>query len=655
VCEAILRGFFVLSLVGLSLFASAQTVPVAKAVLLDKVPTIDGNLGAGEWDQAFHITPFRDRVTEKLSKDQTEAWIGYTKDAIYAAYYCRDTEPDRIVGREIIPNSEFVGEDFVLFSINPFGNRSFDSMSRFQVNVLGTQTENIAGGRTSKREWRGEWRAKTSRVADGWICEMEIPWKMLNYPDQGRLNMDMNFVRSQGRTLFEQSWANVRQNPLPELQGIWEGVEPPKPPKSKIQYLGYSAPEYEKGKLRNRAGLDARYAFSPSFNGLASVNPDFRNIEDVIAGNDFVRTERFLDDRRPFFNEGGDFFNLTDRFGYGRMFYSRRIGEFDVGAKAYGQYTPNLGVGALVSSNFNGEKSAVLNMNRTISAKEAYNVFGTYKAGGEENHSLGFEYFKRVGLIGFSAGAAMEKTTGTLTDTAGQLAVSYEGQNSFAIARYQWVTPNFNPALGFIPWTDRRGGYFYGNKEFQLRTGPLRSVFFEGSVNEFNTYAGVGQEVGWDAQMSVTTRKDMQFGYSRARYRYAGALDQTTSYWMGFNVTNRFKQLNLSLTEGIQNNKPSRFYSVDTSYRVVNNLDVTFRRSVLELDGTSGQSIFTAAYQASPLDLVTSRVVWTGDGTNAYLSYRRTGSTGTDLYLIFGDPNAPKTTGRVALKAVWAF
>jgi hypothetical protein len=634
---------------------SAQTVPIAKAQELGTAPTIDGNLSEGEWGQAFHITPFLDRVTIKESKDRTEGWLGFTKKAIYVAYYCRDTEPEKIVGREIIPNSEFNGEDQVLFSINAFGNRSFDNLSRFIVNVLGTQTENIAGGRSSKREWRGEWKAKTSRVADGWICEMEIPWAILNYPDKGKTNMDINLVRTQGRTLFEQSWANVRQNPLPELQGIWEGVEPPKPPKAKVQYLAYAAPELDRGTARSRFGLDARYAFSPSFNGLASVSPDFKNIEDVIAGIDFVRTERFLNERRPFFNEGQDYFDLTDRFGFGRMFYSRRIQEFDLGAKTFGQLDPTTRLGTLLSTNFSGQKAAILNYGKTVSAKESYNVFGTYNADNTENHSLGFEYFKRVGLIGFSAGASMEKTNGTKTDTAGQVAVSYEGQNSFAILRYMWVTPDFNPGLAFIPWTNRRGGYFYGNKELQFRTGAIRSINIEGNFDEFREYDGTGQEIGYNIGMNVQTRKDMEFGVNKSRYRYGDARDETTNYYLGFNVTNRFKQFRIFSQNGIQNDKPSKFYGVGVNYRLLNNFDVSFDRSVLELDGTTGQSIMTSAYQLSPLDLVSSRVVWSGTDTNAYLSYRRTGSTGLDLFLILGDPNAAKTTSRIALKAVWAF
>lgn len=632
-----------------------QLFPTAPAKLLSKAPLIDGNFSQAEWGEAFATGKLLDRITTQVPKDETECWIGYTKKAIYVAFVCTDSEPDKLIGREIIPNSEFRGEDHVLFSINAFGNRTFDNLSRFLVNLLGTQTENIAGGRAGKREWRGDWKARTSKTQTGWVCEMEIPWSILNYPDIEKLNMDINVVRIQGRTLFEQSWANVRQNPLPELQGVWEGVQPPKPPKPKVQFLGYSAPEVEKGVLKVRNGLDARYAFTPSFTGIASVSPDFRNIEDVIAGIDFVRTERFLGETRPFFTEGNDFFNLSSGFSYGGMFYSRRIGAFDAGTKFYGQYTPTIGVGALLTSGPNNEQNTVVNISKAFNAAENLNLFTTLSTKNNRNTATGFEYSRRRGLFGFSLGGSVEQSQNEDSDSAGSASIFYEGKNEFATARYTWVDPGFNPALAFIPWTNRRGGYVFANKFYQYRSGSFREFDAFLDVNEYRTYSGELQQGGWSTGANWATKKDVAFGFNRSRNTFFGSLDDTFGGYVVFNVSNRFKQFGFNYQDGIQNDRSSRFYGLNASYRVVNNLDVTVNQSVLELDGTDRQTISTIAYQLSPVDLVSSRIAVSDAGTNAYLSYRRTGSAGVDLFLILGDPNAVKTTNRISLKAVWAF
>lgn len=653
-----LVGFRALSLCGIFMtcVAFAQTTaPKTKAVLLEVAPTIDGKINSGEWDKASYIKEFYDRATAKESPDRTEAWLGYTKKGIYLAFYCHDREPDKIIAREIIPNSEFNGEDFVEFDLNAFGNRTFGQLCEFIVNARGTKSENFSGGRTDKREWRGDWKAATSRVPDGWICEIEIPWTILNYPDKESFDMDLNLIRGQGRTLFEQSWANVRLNPLPELQGIWEGVEPPKPPKPKIQFLGYSAPELNRGVFQNRMGLDARYAFSPSVTGVMSFAPDFRNIQDVVPGIDFVRTERFLSESRPFFSEGSGFFRLNGDFTYGTMFYSRRIADFDMATKVYGQATPTLGFGALYTNKFSGEKAVVVNVKKTLSATSSLNIFGTSNADNGQNDSFGFSYSRRTGKIGLDLGASMEKDNGSKADTAGTIGLTYQGNGDYAMARYLWVTPEFNPALGIVPWKDRRGGYLFYENNRQFRKGALRETYFSASASEFRTYDGILQEHGLESELSARFSNNMEIEFSKVRYTYSGSLDDTFSVGLGVNVTNRFKQFRIFAQSGTQNDKPSRFYGLGVNYRLINNLDLSIDKSVQELDGTQRQTIGTLAYQMSPQDLISSRFVMNGDNQNLFFSFRHAGFKGAEYYFIYGDPNAPRTSNRISIKAVWAF
>ena len=52
---------------------------------------------------------------------------------------------------------------------------------------------------------------------------------------------------------------------------------------------------------------------------------------------------------------------------------------------------------------------------------------------------------------------------------------------------------------------------------------------------------------------------------------------------------------------------------------------------------------------------VAGRLVDSTGGLNAYVAYRQKVRRGTDLYLILGDPNADKTTARIAIKGVRTF
>ena len=651
----------IIALIGIGVLVAANAlaedfVPKLRANRLDRSPTIDGKLDSGEWSGAGTITSFLDRTTAGPPNEQTEAWVGYTKKGIFIAFYCHDHEPEKVIGREVIPNSIFKGEDVVEFDINSFGNRSFNQLSEFRVNVRGTKSEKIAGGRTDKREWRGDWKAATSRVADGWICEIEIPWAMLSFPAKSKFDMDINLIRIQGRTQYQQSWANARQNPLPELQGVWQGVEPPTPPAAKLQLLGYTAPEIDHGIFQNRMGLDARYAFTSSVTGVMSFAPDFKNIQDVVPGIDFVHTERFLSESRPFFSEGSGFFHLTDSMGgYGTMFYSRRVADFDMATKVYGQATPSLAFGALYTNKFDGDKAAVFNVNKTLSPTSNVGIFGTASANGNENSSLGVNYNRRTGPIGFNFSAAMEKDKGTKTDTAGTLGLSYEGNGDQLFAQYMWITPEFNPGLALIPWTDRRGGYLYYERDRTIKQGSIRNTRFNTYITSFRTYEGVLQENGYQSSMNVGFKNDMAIGVGKVHTTYSGALDDYTIVGLGLNVSNRQRQFAVNYQSGTQNNLPSKFLALKFGYRLVNNLDLTVNKSVQELNGTARQTIGTLAYQMTPQDLLSSRFVMNGNDQNLFFSYRHAGFKGAEYYLIYGDPNALRTSNRISIKAVWAF
>ena len=647
-------------LVGLALIPSvvkaSDDIPSIKGSILESPPKIDGKLENGEWANAASTNIFIERATGRAGEDPTQAWIGYTKKAIYVAFHCFDKEPNKIIGREVIPNSDFKGEDVVTFGINPYGDRTWNQLSLFTINVKGTKSERIAGGRTDKREWRGEWKSAVSMVSDGWTCEVEIPWEIISTPNNPKINMHVNFIRVQGRSQNTYLWANARQNPLPELQGMWEGIEPPAPPKPKLQFLGYTAPELNKGIFENRMGLDARYPFTSSVTGVMSFAPDFKNIQDVIPGIDFVRTERFLSESRPFFSEGSGFFQMGDSMGgFGSMFYSRRIADFDMATKVFGQATPSLAFGALYTNKFEGSKAAVFNINKTLSPTSSVGLYGTTSATGTENTSLGMSFRRRTGPIGFNFSAAMEKDKGSKADTAGTFGLSYEGNGDFLFAQYMWITPEFNPSLGLVPWDDRKGGYLYYSRNRTVKQGSIRDTRFNFSTSEFRTYSGVLQENGFSSSMNIGFKNDIGIGFAKVRTTYSGVLDDYNVLGAGLNVSNRQKQFAMNYQWGTQNGLPSNYYIMKFGYRLVKDLDLTINKSVLELNGASRQTIGTLAYQISPQDLISGRYVMRGNNQNLFFSYRHAGFKGAEYYLIYGDPNALRTSNRISIKAVWAF
>ena len=155
--------------------------------------------------------------------------------------------------------------------------------------------------------------------------------------------------------------------------------------------------------------------------------------------------------------------------------------------------------------------------------------------------------------------------------------------------------------------------------------------------------------------MAPTMKNDIGIGVAKVRYTYSGVLDDYTVVGTGFNVSNRQKQFAMNYQWGTQNGLPSNYYIMKFGYRLVKNLDLTINKSVRELAGTARQTVGTLAYQISPQDLISSRYVMRGNNQNLFFSYRHAGFKGAEYYLIYGDPNALRTSNRISIKAVWAF
>ena len=111
--------------------------------------------------------------------DQTECKLTYDDEALYALFVCHDSRPNEIVGREITPEAQFNGEDTVTLSLDPYNGRNGSSISRFTVNAINTRTETIAGGHSSKAEWRGIWQSNAKRFTGGYIVEIRVPFAFI--------------------------------------------------------------------------------------------------------------------------------------------------------------------------------------------------------------------------------------------------------------------------------------------------------------------------------------------------------------------------------------------------------------------------------------------------------------------------------------------
>lgn len=634
---------------------SSRAIPAVKTA---NPPVIDGRLDDEAWKTAPVAKEFVDPYTGKPAQDQTEAYILYDETAIYVAFYCHDSQPDSIVAREIRPGSMFPGEDTVTFQIDPYFSRNWANISAFIVNALGTQNERIAGGRAAKREWRGIWQAGVQRVLDGWTVEMRIPWEVLNYPDAtGPVNMSINFKRDHARTRIDYFWSDVTPMRRPELMGIWRGVEPPKAThRRNLQMMTYLIPEWHKQWGQDlRAGLDVRYTPTPQLTSVLSLFPDFRNIEEAVEGIEFSRSERFVEETRPFFMEGIRYFELTEPYGIGRLFYSQRIKGFDAGLKLFGNLSSSVSLGLLSTLRGSRDGAAVAHLRYSMGEQGGWSVYGLLRRGSDYSHhdAYGFSGNRRFGnfrLGGKWIYAREAETGGTATD----FTLNYEVPRWFSGLRWMRIAPDFRASLGLIYFTDRQGWSWYTRYNNEIRQGAIREVEADLFLRDYTHCDGTPFERGGQVSLDVTLRSDYRISVWHEGATFEGTHDRVYQIRLEGNVSNRFKQWGVGYEFGHRSDQDIRFISFGMARRLLGKLDVGLKGSILRFDKNHDQYILTLSWEFDELRALSARMVHQDGNVNWYVAYRSAGGTGLDLYLIIGDPNAQRFTERIALKWVWA-
>lgn len=634
---------------------SNRSIPAVKTA---NPPVIDGRLDDEAWKTAPVAKEFIDPYTGKPAQDQTDAYILYDDTAIYVAFYCHDSQPASIVAREIRPGSSFPGEDTVTFQIDPYFSRNWANISAFIVNALGTQNERIAGGRAAKREWRGIWQAAVQRVPDGWIVEMRIPWEVLNYPNSnGAVNMSINFKRDHARTRIDYFWSDVTPMRRPELMGIWQGVEPPKAThRRNLQMMTYFTPEWHKQLGQEvRAGLDVRYAPTPQLTGVLSLFPDFRNIEGAVEGIEFSRSERFVEETRPFFMEGIRYFDLTEPYGIGRLFYSQRISEFDTGLKVFGNLNSSLSLGVLSTFRGNRDKASVAHLRYSIGERGGWSVYGLLRRGTDYPHHDAYGASANVRFGNFRIGGkwiyAREADIG---GTATDLTLNYEVPRWFSGLRWMRIAPDFRASLGLIYFTDRQGWSWFTHYNNEIRQGAIREVEGDIFLRNYTHCDGSPFEKGVRASVGITLRSDYAISINHEVATFEGTHDRVYQIRLRGNVSNRFRKWDIGYEFGRRSDRDLRFIGFGITRRLFGRLDVGLNGSILRFDENRDQYILTVSWEFDELRALSARLVSRDGNMNWYLAYRSAGGVGQELYLIIGDPNAERFTERIALKWVWA-
>ena len=494
----------------------ALDAPVATARRATETIRIDGRLDEADWQRAEPIGPLRQRepIENSEPSEQTSVRVLYDDNALYIAVVCDDRSTDGIVSTQLTRDANLDVDDRITIVLDPF----FDHRNGFffQVNPAGARADGQVSNNseTLSRDWDGIWNAAARISDDGWVAEIEIPFKTLRFKP-GQSVWGLNIERQIKRRQETDRWAAPRQNiwigNLAEA-GRLEGLD------GLRQGLGLDVRPYVSGGEGNSGGeltggIDIFQNITPNLNAAITVNTDFAETEADIRQVNLTRFPLFFPEKRTFFLEGAGVFdvaglaNTTDI----RPFFSRRVGLVEgvtgdnltvplrLGVKLTGRQSDyNVGVLDVETGSQRDPllPGGVVERQNLIAARVSRNIFQQSWIGGIVTHGnptgagsntlLGadarfatstFRGNKNLSLALYFLGTDDEASA--TRAGAGGFTIDYPNDRWDVALSWKQIGDHFQPALGFVPRAAIRKTDL--NVAFQPRPERwgIRQFFFE--------------------------------------------------------------------------------------------------------------------------------------------------------------------------------
>ncbi len=300
---------------------------------------LDGNIEESDWQTADVADDWYTNfpVDTVRAPFQTEARFTFDDEFFYASFVCYDDDTPDIVN-SLRRDFNYDLNDNVGFTIGPYNDKINGFF--FVITPAGIQMEGtVTGGGSSNDSfsafWDNKWYSKVVRYEDKWIAELAIPFKSFRYKSDIRewnISIDRWELKRNRKTSWIRTPIQFISASFPYGgQLIWD--DPIPPAKTNISFIPYVTANTSSNREVNptiqnsdiQVGFDAKVAVTPSLNLDLTVNPDFSQVEVDDQIINLTRFEFRFPERRQFFLENSDLFDLAG-FPGARPFFSRRIG-----------------------------------------------------------------------------------------------------------------------------------------------------------------------------------------------------------------------------------------------------------------------------------------------------------------------------------------
>ena len=347
---------------------------------------IDGVIDKTEWANAQVISEYKQSWpnTGEQPKYPTKTLIKSDEKGLYFAF--ENYQPER--SRRYSGHDQYTSADFnmVFVDFNNDGDTAYEFVATLGG---GTMDGTYSRGNQSNRDWDGLWQVQVSEKGDYWYSEFFIPWTTATFKqvEGGKRQVSIYLQRQnvidnqaysfpdthRGRKAFTYEFAPVEVNNID---------------KQSIRSSAYVVEKYDFVAKKDETNLGLDLVWKPTGNQqfIATINPDFGQVESDELVINYSAVETLQTDKRPFFTENQSMFDVrgpqdlklvhTRRIGSNAILDNNQVHDIDYAAK-YILNSDLLNAGILIAQ----EGDAVGKDSKFFASGRWYKNF--------ENHSLG--------------------------------------------------------------------------------------------------------------------------------------------------------------------------------------------------------------------------------------------------------------------------
>lgn len=312
--------------------------PVATAVRVpDGAVALDGRLDEAAWRGAPESGGFRQCEPVRGGEPSVETFfrIVYDDHAIYFGVRCPETDMS-LVSSALSRRDDLRNSDIISIYIDPYHDRS--TGYNFRANLHGVVADAYLTSDFSRDwNWDAVWDVETQAGPDGWSAEFRIPFAAIRYragDDQTWGLQVYRWLHGRGEDTGWASWEREtngfvsRFGTLVGLSGL-QGARQLEITPYAVQSVTDPAAAGADPVFDRNLGLDLKYGLSANTTLVATIQPDFGQVEADPAVLNLTPFETSYAEKRPFFVEGARAFEHPDF----QLFYSRRIGTGEANAR----------------------------------------------------------------------------------------------------------------------------------------------------------------------------------------------------------------------------------------------------------------------------------------------------------------------------------